>query len=161
MFILFHLGRINQFVAKPVDSSSSSVTLRNSWRRSTSNEEKILMDDIDGPDECRKKTFKTVKAICKDSPILRQLTSFHLKMIFLNAIEQYPSMTWHAGDFYERVFDFLGFIEQFLEAKTLPHYLIKGMNIFRTFKDIDSMLRRIRRLRTNKATFFRVIGVSE
>ena len=115
------------------------------------------MDDIDGPDECRKKTFRTIKAICKREPKLRPLTSFHLKMIFLNAVDQYPSLTWHADNFYERVFDFLGFIEKFLEAKTLPHYLIKGMNIFRTSEDIDSVLHCIRKLRTNKRTFLRAI----
>ena len=158
MFISFHLGGIYQFVAKPVDSSGM---LSNSWRRSTSNEERTLMDDIDGPDECRKKAFKTVKAICKRSPKLRQLTSFHLKMIFLNVIDQHPSMAWQADDFCERVFHFLGFIEQFLEAETLPHYLIKGMNVFSTFEDIDDVLDRIRRLRTEKKIFLRVIKTSE
>ena len=120
------------------------------------------MKHIDRHNECRKKSFKTVKAICKGEPTLRTLSSFHLKMMFLNAIYQYASLTWDADDFYERVFDILGFIEQYLEAKTLPHYFIRGMNIFRTShfsdKHIENMFDRIRSLRTDKEKFMKVIA---
>lgn len=161
MFVLFHLGQIYQYVAKPVGSSKKSDLLSNSWRQSTSNEERDLMKHIDGPNECRKKSFKTVKAICKGEPTLRTLSSFHLKMIFLNAIHHFPSLTWDADDFYERVFEILGFIEQHLEAKTLPHYFIRTMNIFRTShfsdKHIENMFDRIKSLRTDKEKLMKVI----
>ena len=160
--MLFHLGKIYHYVAKPVGSSGTADLLSNSWRQSTSNEERALMKNIDSPNECRKKSFKVVKAMCKGDPMLRPLSSFQLKMIFLNAVDQYPSLTWDAEDFYERVFDFLGFIEQYLEEKTLPHYFIRGMNIFRTShfsdKHIENMFDRIRGLRTEKEKLFKVIN---
>ena len=151
-----------QYVAKPVSNTGKSDLLSNSWRQSTSSEERKLVKNIIGNNECRKKCFKTVKAICKGESTLRTLSSFYLKMIFFHAVYQYPSMTWEPDDFCERVFHFLGFIEQYLEVETLPHYLNRAMNIFRTSrfsdKHIENMFDRIRNLRTEEEKFMKVIS---
>ena len=88
------------------------------------------MKSIDGNNECRKKCFRTVKAICKGESTLRALPSFYLKMILFHADDQYPLMSWEPEDFCVRFFQFLGFIEQYLEEETLPHYFNRAMNIF-------------------------------
>ena len=151
-----------QYVAKPVFNTGKSDLLSNSWRQSTSSEEKELMKNIDGNNECRKKCFRTVKAICKGESTLRTLSSFHLKMILFHAIDQYPLMSWEPEDFCERVCQFLGFSEQYLEAETLPHYFNRAMNIFRTSsfsdKHIENMFDRIRNLRAEEEKFMKVIS---
>ena len=88
MFLLFHSGK-HQYVVKPFCNTGKSDLLSNSWRQSTSNEEMTLMRNIDRSNECRQKCFRTVKAIYKSESTLRPLSSFHLKMIFLNAIDQH------------------------------------------------------------------------
>ena len=151
-----------QYVAKPVSNTGKLDLLSNSWRRSTSSEEKELIKEIDGNNECRKKCFRTVKAICKGESTLRPLSSFHLKMIFFHVLDQFPLMTWEPDDFCERVFQFLGFIEQYLEVETLPHYFNRAMKIFRTShfsdKHIENMFDRIRILRTEEDKFKKVIS---
>ena len=160
MFLLFYLGVRYQYVAKPVCYTKKADQLRNSWRQSTSNKDIETMKNIDRGKECRKKCIRTVKAICKNDATLRTLSSFHLKMIFLNAFDQDLPITWDPDDFHERIFDMLNFIEQYLEAETLPHYFIKEMNIFRTShfssKHIQNMLDRIRNLLTDDEKFMDV-----
>ena len=162
IFLLFHSGKHYQYVAKPLCNTGKSDLLSNSWRQSTSNEERTLMRNIDRSNECRQKCFRTVKAIYKSESTLRPLSSFHLKMIFLNAIDQHSSMTWDSDDYYERVFDILGFIEQYLKAEILPHRFIQGIDIFRTshfsYEHIQNMFDRIKNLRTDKEKFMGVIN---
>ena len=120
------------------------------------------MKSIDGNNECRKKCFRTVKAICKGESTLRTLSSFYMKMILFHANDQNPLMSWEPEDFCVRFFQFLGFIEQYLEEETLPHYFNRAMNIFRTSrfsdKHIENMFDRIRNLRTEEEKFMKVIS---
>lgn len=71
-------------------------------------------------------------------------------------------MTWDSDDYYERVFDILGFIEQYLTAEILPHRFIQRMDIFRTshfsYEHIQNMFDRIKNLRTDKEKFMGVIN---
>ena len=162
MFFSFYLGVRYQYVAKPVCYTKKADLLRNLWRQSTSNKEIETMKNIDRGKEYRKKCIRTVKAICKNDATLRALSSFHLKMIFLNAFDQDLPITWGPDNFHDRIFDMLGFIEQYLEAEALAHYFIKEINIFRTShfssKHIRNMLDRIKNLLTDDEKFIDVIS---
>ena len=157
---LFHLGKKLIFVPKPKQG------YLNSWRRSTSIEEKQKVDQLDQNNECRRKTIQIVKAICKAEPTLKPLTSFHLKSIMFhivdpNQIPQIRSLSWNENDCCERVLDFLGFMQQYLEAKKLPQYFIQSVDIFETGfseKQLANMASRIENLRISKVKFLKVVS---
>ena len=158
---LFHSGKTLLFVPKPKQE------FPNSWRRSTSVEEKQQVDLLDGNNECRRKTIQIVKAICKGEPTLKALTSFHLKTIMFhivdpNQIPEIRSLSWSQSNCSERVLDFLGFMQQYLEAKKLPQYFIQSMDIFQTscFSEIQlaNMEFRIKNLRRSQVKFLEAIS---
>ena len=157
---LFHLGKKLLFVPKPKQE------FPNSWRRSTTIEEKQKVDLLDQNSECRRKTIQIVKAICKGESTLKALTSFHLKTIMFhivdpNQIPQIRSLSWNQNDCCERVLDFLGFMQQYLEAKKLPQYFIQSMDIFETgFSEtqLANMASRIGKLRKSKVKFLKAIS---
>ena len=138
-----------------------SNVLINSWRRSTSKEEKDLLKCVDGNNECRKKSIQIVKAICKSETTFQKLTSFHLKTILFHLVKQNVPLKWGPNDFYERVFDILGFIQQYLEAKYLPQYFIPSMNILHSSSfnesQLSNMLDRVKNLRSSEVKFIRAI----
>lgn len=138
-----------------------SDVLINSWRRSTSKEEKDLLKCVDGNNECRKKSIQIVKAICKSETTFQKLTSFHLKTILFHLVKQNVPLKWGPNDFYERVFDILGFIQQYLEAKYLPQYFIPSMNILHSSSfnesQLSNMLDRVKKLRSSEVKFIRAI----
>lgn len=138
-----------------------SNVLINSWRRSTSKEEKDLLKCVDGNNECRKKSIQIVKAICKSETTFQKLTSFHLKTILFHLVKQNVPLKWGPNDFYERVFDILGFIQQYLEAKYLPQYFIPSMNILHSSSfnesQLSNMLDRVKKLRSSEVKFIRAI----
>ena len=65
---------------------------------------------------------------------------------------------WGAKNF-ERVFDMLGFIQQFLEKKFLPQYFLRSMNILYDFNEdlIKNMLKMIKRYRYDKNFFLNAL----
>jgi len=94
-----------------------------------------------------------VKALCKRELTLEKLTSFHLKMTLFHVVEQQMlEGEWNVGMITERVFDFLGFLEQFLEHGFLSHYFIREMNIFQDNKNdtINNIRCRIKTLRSSE-----------
>lgn len=148
-----------RYIAKPVTSSKSAPNASNSWRRSFSREEKELLKRIDKNNECRRKTVQILKAIFKRDTYLKRLSSFHLKAVLLHAVEQKVALEWHVNS-YERVFDMLGFTQQFLEEKFLPNYFIRSMNVLYDFDDdlIANILESIKNLRNNKDHFLQAIA---
>lgn len=72
------------------------------------------------------------------------------------------SLTWGANDMYERVFDILGFIQQYLEAKKLPQFFLPSVDIFETSNFSESQLEimalRIKNLRNCQDTFIEAIN---
>lgn len=138
--------------------------LVNSWRCSTSIEEKLTLKELGQTSECHRRSIQVVKAICKSEPTLETLTSFHLKTILFHVVDQNQtlSLTWGGNDMYERVFDILGFIQQYLEAKKLPQFFLRSVDTFETSNFSDSQLEimalRIKNLRNCKATFIEAIS---
>ena len=161
LFSLFHLGETSHYVAKPTNEPTMSEELINSWRRSTSKKEKELLKSVDRNNECRRKSIQIVKAICKREATLQTLTSFHLKTILFHLVKQNVPLKWGPNDFYERVFDILGFIQQYLEAKYLPQYFIPSMNILHSSSfnesQLSNMLDRVKKLRSSEVKFIRAI----
>ena len=155
---MFYIGEMVRYIAKSVTSSKSSLNASSSWRRSFSREEKELLKRIDKNNECRRKTVQIVKAIFKRDKYLKRLTSFHLKAVLLHAVEQEIILEWHVNS-YERVFDVLGFIQQFLEEKFLPNFFIRSMNVLCDFDDdlIANILESIKNLRNDKQHFLEAI----
>ena len=137
--------------------------LVNSWRCSTSIEEKLTLKVLGQNSECHRRSIQVVKAICKSEPTLETLTSFHLKTILFHIVDQnQSSLTWGANDMYERVFDILGFIQQYLEAKKLPQFFLPSVDIFETSNFSESQLEimalRIKNLRNCQDTFIEAIN---
>jgi len=103
-----------------------------------------------------------VKALCKRELTLEKLTSFHLKMTLFHVVEQQMlEGEWNVGMITERVFDFLGFLEQFLEHGFLSHYFIREMNILQVNKNdtINNIRCRIKTLRSSEKKFKKAIEV--
>ena len=79
-----------------------------------------------------------------------------------NQIPEIRSLSWSQSNCSERVLDFLGFIQQYLEAKKLPHYFIQSMDIFQTlcFSEIQlaNMAFRIKNLRRSQVKFLEAIS---
>lgn len=138
--------------------------LVNSWRCSTSIEEKLTLKVLGQNSECHRRSIQVVKTICKSEPTLETLTSFHLKTILFHIVDQSQSLslTWGANDMYERVFDILGFIQQYLEAKKLPQFFLPSVDIFETSNFSESQLEimalRIKNLRNCQDTFIEAIN---
>ena len=140
--------------------------LVNSWRCSTSIEEKQKLKVLGQTSECHRRPTQVVKAICKSEPTLETLTSFHLKTVLFHIVDQNQtlSLTWGDNDMYERVFDILGFIQQYLEAKKLPQFFLRSVDIFETSifseSQLEIMAFRIKNLRNCKDTFIEAISRS-
>ena len=124
---LFHSGKTLLFVPKPKQEFC------NSWRCSTSVEEKQQVDLLDRNNECRRKTIQIVKAICKGEPTLKALTSFHLKTIMFhivdpNQIPEIRSLSWSQSNCSERVLDFFRIYSTIFRSKevTTLFYTING-----------------------------------
>jgi len=155
-------GKKVLYVAKPFKEYSNGAEAKKSWRRSFSTEEKLKLEAIDKNNGCRREVLRMVKALCKREPTLEKLTSFHLKTTLFHVVEQQMlEGEWNVGTITERVFDFLGFLEQFLEHGILSHYHIREMNILQDIKNdtINNIRCRIKTLRSSEKKFKKAIEV--
>jgi len=155
-------GKKVLYVAKPFKEFSNDAEAKKSWRQSFSKEEKIKLEAIDKNSGCRREVLRMVKALCKREPTLEKLTSFHLKTTLFHVVEQQMlEGEWNVGTITERVFDFLGFLEQFLEYGILSHYHIREMNILQDIKNdtINNIRCRIKKLTSSEKKFKKAIEV--
>ena len=129
------------------------------WFRSFSLDEKKKLDGIDRHNECRKMVLRCLKVFVKSRTELACLTSQHLKRALflasdgLDANGQPSNLirSWKLEDLGQRFMDVLKILEDALEKRFLPHFILPEVNLFENLNDaaMQNMKCRCCRLRRN------------
>ncbi|KAK3712197.1 hypothetical protein QZH41_018427 [Actinostola sp. cb2023] len=99
------------------------------WRFSFSVAEVELSKLV--PDTARR-CFMALKVILKDhlQPVIPDLSSYHIKTIFLNTLEKKPENFWVDEDIEECFQTLLKELHDAIESKTCQHHWFKQVNLF-------------------------------
>ncbi|XP_033116347.1 mitochondrial dynamics protein MID51-like [Anneissia japonica] len=113
--------------------------LNNLWRVSFSENEKVIIREMDGNNECRRTCLKILKTIQlrKGSSQLGMLSSYHLKtcMLHLNADKNIGS--WHQDNLDDRFKDLLMKLIQFLREEEMLSFFDCNIDLFSTYNTIQ------------------------
>ncbi|KAK3712189.1 hypothetical protein QZH41_006449 [Actinostola sp. cb2023] len=114
-------------VAKPLNSNNGDRLPY--WRFSFSVAEVELSKLV--PDTARR-CFMALKVILKDhlQPVVPDLSSYHIKTIFLNTLEKKPENFWVDENIEECFQTLLKELHDALESKTCQHHWLKQVNLF-------------------------------
>ena len=122
-------------VAKPAPYHKTS------WRFSFSLAEVELSKLV--PDTARK-CFLAVKIILRDhlQPVVPEISSYHVKTIFLNTLEKVPVGFWVESNIEECLLTLLAELRDALASMNCPHHWFSFINLF----DIDIEANKLQRL---------------
>ncbi|KAK2168236.1 hypothetical protein LSH36_19g08009 [Paralvinella palmiformis] len=103
------------------------------WRISYSENERHLMAMMDKADRgTRRKAFKLLKALVRVEHTLHGLTSYHVKTVLLHAFDAAVDQTprWQRQSVETAFSVLLAELQHRLRTKELPHFFIRGYNLF-------------------------------
>ncbi|XP_033108690.1 cyclic GMP-AMP synthase-like isoform X2 [Anneissia japonica] len=131
------------FVAKSPPNSLRNTTSNvydRMWRESFSDQEKEIINGMDGMNECRRDCLKILKTIQKRRGIsqIGMLSSYHLKTCLLHLNNDQPDLTWNQEDLADRFEDLLNTLMKFLENRNMPNFFCRSVNLFDRH-DTDSL----------------------
>ncbi|XP_033108718.1 cyclic GMP-AMP synthase-like [Anneissia japonica] len=131
------------FVAKSPPNSlrnTKSNVYDRMWRESFSEQEKAIITQIDGMNECRRDCLKILKTIQKKRGVsqLGMLSSYHLKTCLLHLNNDRPHLRWHQNDLADRFKDLVNKLMEFLENRNMPSFFCRSVNLFDRY-DTDSL----------------------
>lgn len=139
------------------------------WFRSFSLDEKKKLDGIDRHNECRKMVLRCLKVFVKSRTELACLTSQHLKRALflasdgLDANGQPSNLirSWKLEDLGQRFMDVLKILEDALEKRFLPHFILPEVNLFENLNDaaMQNMKCRCCRLRRNSLVMLQLLSL--
>ncbi|XP_078366624.1 uncharacterized protein LOC144650748 [Oculina patagonica] len=114
-------------VAKPAPSDKEEI----SWRFSFSLAETELSKLV--PNTARK-CFLALKIIFRDhlQPVMSEITSYHMKTIFLNTLEKVPVGFWIEENVEECLLTLLAELRDALLSKNCPHHWFSYINLFQS-----------------------------
>ncbi|XP_033108695.1 cyclic GMP-AMP synthase-like [Anneissia japonica] len=131
------------FVAKSPSNSLRDTTSNvydRMWRESFSKQEKAIITQMDGMNECRRDCLKILKTIQKRRGIsqIGMLSSYHLKTCLLHLNHDQPNLTWNQEDLADRFKDLLNTLMKFLKNGSMPNFFCSSVNLFDRY-DPDSL----------------------
>ena len=109
------------------------------WTASFAKEEVLALARADRGNGCRKEAMRVLKYIRNEEPNLNQLSSYHLKSLLLNDMNNNPEKTWEKNQLGERVIGLLGSLRESLATGDLPHPFLPDHNIL---GDMDPEVRK-------------------
>ncbi|KAL9979215.1 hypothetical protein ACROYT_G016845 [Oculina patagonica] len=136
-------------VAKPAPSDESKT----SWRFSFSLAEVELSKLV--PDTARK-CFLALKIILKDhlQPVVPEITSYHMKTIFLNTLEKVPVGFWVEGNIEECFLTLLAELRDALLSTNCPHHWFSFINLFNIeANELQRLAKKVNRIMKDPAPF--------
>ncbi|XP_033119756.1 uncharacterized protein LOC117119056 [Anneissia japonica] len=101
------------------------------WRESFSENEKLIIREMDSKNECRRACLKILKTIqVRKSCPLKGLSSFHLKNCMLHLNKDIDIGPWHQDNLDDRFKDLLLKLNEFLTDEYMPNFFAPAVNLF-------------------------------
>ncbi len=145
--------RIMSLGCQLVAKSAPNDREKTSWRFSFSLAEVELSKLV--PDTARK-CFLALKIILKDhlQPVVPEMTSYHIKTIFLNTLEKVPVGFWVESNIEECFLTVLAELRDALESMNCPHHWFSFINLFDIkAKKLQRLAKKVERIMKDPAPF--------
>ena len=136
-------------VAKPASTDKDQT----SWRFSFSVAEVELSKLV--PDAARK-CFLALKIIFKDhlQPVVPEISSYHIKTIFLNTLEKVPVGFWVESNIEECLLTLLAELRNALASTNCPHHWFSFINLFNIkANELQRLAKKVERIMKDPAPF--------
>ncbi|XP_043944985.1 cyclic GMP-AMP synthase-like [Protopterus annectens] len=112
------------------------------WRMSFSVQEKKILENISSHlpiNACHQKTLQIVKHLKQSTPPLQwsaNLSSYHLKTVWLHMLQKKSLYDWQHEKLDQRVLELIDNLVRNLRSKILPHFFIGNKHLLLRGKDV-------------------------
>ncbi|XP_033125199.1 cyclic GMP-AMP synthase-like [Anneissia japonica] len=146
------------FIAKKFQFASSPMA----WSMVTYEREKVLLKSINMADNnCRSKALCVLKYLRLHDSVLANLTTYQMKTCLLHIADcEIDETKWRKQTVDRCFIKLIETLMKFIENKELPHFFIKGINLFEDFnKDtLDKVYTRLNVLKKREKELGRLLA---